>query len=168
MTVPKPTKTSLQQRARDLIAGTQKHLANETLAFDGATYTAAALVQLLQKLVDAIAAADAARARWKDALKELKDARATIVPVLGAFHSFVVNRFGNAPSTLEDFGIAPRKVRTPLTAEQKAAAVAKRKATREARHTVGPKQRAKIHAPAATTPTPPAPPAPGSPPKPAS
>ncbi len=101
--------------------------------------------------------ADAAKAEWKDALKSMKDGKATIVPVLGAFHAFVVNRFGNAPPTLEDFGIAPRKVRTPLTAEQKAAAAVTRKATRQARHIAGKKQRAKIKAPAATTPAAPAP-----------
>jgi hypothetical protein len=148
-----PTKSTLQQRARGLITGTQKHLANETLAFNGATFAAPALIQLLQQLIDVVTRSDAARAEWKDALKSMKDGKATIVPVLGAFHAFVVNRFGNAPSTLEDFGIAPRKVRTPLTAEQKAAAAVKRKATRAARHIVGKKQRAKIKAPVATTPT---------------
>ncbi len=149
----KPTKSTLQQRARGLITGTQKHLANETLAFNGATFAAPALIQLLQQLIDVVTRSDAAKAEWKDALKSMKDGKATIVPVLGAFQAFVVNRFGNAPSTLEDFGIAPRKVRTPLTAEQKAAAAVQRKATRAARHIVGKKQRAKIKAPAATTPT---------------
>ena len=157
----KPTKSTLQQRARGLITGTQKHLANETLSFNGATFAAPALIQLLQQLIDVVTRSDAAKAEWKDALKSMKDGKATIVPVLGAFHAFVVNRFGNAPSTLEDFGIAPRKVPTPLTAEQKAAAAVKRKATRQARHIVGKKQRAKIQAPAATTATTPAP---GTPP----
>jgi hypothetical protein len=157
MSGPNPTKSTLQQRARGLITGTQKHLANETLAFNGATFAAAALIQLLQQLIDVVTRSDAAKAEWKDALKSMKDGKATIVPVVGAFHAFVVNRFGNAPSTLEDFGIAPRKVRAPLTAEQKAAASVKRKATRAARHIVGKKQRAKIQAPAATTPTAPAP-----------
>jgi hypothetical protein len=156
-----PTKSTLQQRARGLITGTQKHLANETLAFNGATFAAPALIQLLQQLIDVVTRSDAAKADWKDALKSMKDGKATIAPVLGAYHAFVVNRFGNAPSTLEDFGIAPRKVRTPLTAEQKAVAAVQRKATRAARYIVGKKQRAKIKAPAATTP---ATPAPGTPP----
>jgi hypothetical protein len=157
-----PTKITLQQRARGLITGTQKHLANETLAFNGATFAAPALIQLLQQLIDVVTRSDAAKAEWKDALKSMKDGKATIVPVLGAFHAFVVNRFGNAPSTLEDFGMAPRKVRTPLTAEQKAAAAVKRKDTRAARHIVGKKQRAKIKAPAATTPAPGIPPTHGT------
>jgi hypothetical protein len=45
---------------------------------------------------------------------------------------------------LADFGITPPKARTPLSADQKAAAVAKRKATRAIRHTLGPKQKKNI------------------------
>jgi hypothetical protein len=161
MSGTKPTKSNLQQRARGLITGTQKHLSNETLAFNGVTFAAPALVQLLQQLIDVVTRSDTKKAEWKDALKAMKDAKAAIVPVVGGYHAYVVNRYGNAPSTLEDFGIAPRKVRTPLTAEQKAAAAVKRQATRQARHIVGKKQRAKIHAPTATTPTTPAP---GTPP----
>jgi hypothetical protein len=140
----KPTKTTLQQRARGLIAGTQKHLLNETLLFNGATFVPTALIQLLQQLIDVIPRADAAKANWKDALNAMNDAKAAVVPILGAYHSYIVNRFGNAPSTLEDFGIAPPKVRTPLSAEQKAVAVAKRKATRAIRHTLGPKQKKNV------------------------
>ncbi|MDP9149253.1 MAG: hypothetical protein M3O36_04835, partial [Myxococcota bacterium] len=84
---------------------------------------------------------------------------ATMVPVLLGYRRYVVNRFGNAPSTLEDFGIA-RKGRLPLTAEQKAAAALKRDATRKARHTMGTRQRAQVKAPAV-------PPLPVTPPKPA-
>jgi hypothetical protein len=140
----RPTKTTLQQRARGLIAGTQKHLSNETLSFNGATFEPTALTQLFQQLIDALVRADAVKANWKDALKAMKDAKAAVVPTLGAYQSYVVNRFGNAPSTLEDFGIAPCKVRAPLTAEQKALAVAKRKATRAIRHTLGPKQKKNV------------------------
>src|SRR5258708_5821653 len=50
----KTTKSTLQRRARGLITGTQKHLANETLAFNGAKFTAPALIQLLQQLIDVI------------------------------------------------------------------------------------------------------------------
>jgi hypothetical protein len=132
MSGTKPTKSNLQQRARGLITGTQKHLSNETLAFNGVTFAAPALVQLLQQLIDVVTRSDTAKAEWKDALKAMKDAKAAIVPVVGGYHAYVVNRYGNAPSTLEDFGIAPRKVRTPLTAEQKAAAAVKRQATRQA------------------------------------
>jgi hypothetical protein len=160
MSGTKPTKATLEQRARSLIAGTQKHFPNATLAFAGATFTTAALVQILQSLIDVIAGADTAHASWEDALKSMEDGKAKSVPIVRAYQSYVVNRFGNAPSMLADFGIEPRKSPAPLTAEQKAAAAAKRLATRQARHTMGKRQRAKVKAPAIA-------PATGTPPKPA-
>jgi len=57
---------------------------------------------------------------------------------MGAFVQFLRAAFGNQPDVLADFGLRPRKAATPLTVEQKAAAAAKRKATREARNTMGP------------------------------
>lgn len=50
-------------------------------------------------------------------------------PVIQAYQSYLESLLGNAPSTLADYGLAPRKVRAPLTVEQKAAAIAKRAAT---------------------------------------
>ena len=61
--------------------------------------------------------------------------------------AFVKASFGNAPDVLVDFGLSPRKATTPLTAEQKAVASAKRKATRAARHVMGSKQRKAVTAP---------------------
>jgi hypothetical protein len=48
--------------------------------------------------------------------------------------------FGSSPDVLADFGLAP-KARAQVTVEAKAVAAAKRKATRAARHTMGPKQK---------------------------
>jgi hypothetical protein len=131
------TKANLQQRVGSLIAGTQKHAPTGQLTFGGATYDATALVQLLQNLDNAITASDAAKAKWNDALKSQQDEQAKVGPVIQAYQSYLESLLGNAPSTLADYGLAPRKVRTPLTVEQKAAAVAKRAATRAARHTMG-------------------------------
>ena len=44
----------MQQQARGLITGTQKHLANETLAFNGARFATQALIQVLQELIDVV------------------------------------------------------------------------------------------------------------------
>jgi hypothetical protein len=60
------------------------------------------------------------------------------------FTAFVRSRFGSDPEALGDFDLAPRKARTPKTAEEKAVTVAKGKATREARHTMGPKAKQAI------------------------
>jgi hypothetical protein len=70
--------------------------------------------------------------------------------------------FAGSIDTLADFALKARKPRTPLTPEQKAAAVAKAEATRAARHTMGPKQKAAIKGtvPATAPATQPAAPAP--------
>jgi hypothetical protein len=152
------TRATLEQRIRGLIAGTQKHSPNGSLTFDGATYTAAALVQLLQGLRDTLGATDTAKASWQDALKDESEERAKLVSVIQAYRAWLLATYGNAPSTLADYGMTPRKARTPLTAEQKVAAAAKAKATREARHTMGSKQKKGVKGtmPAAVPTTPPA------------
>jgi hypothetical protein len=138
------TKVTLEQRIRGLIAGTQKHSPNGSLTFGGTTFTAQVLVQDLQSLADALAATDVARAAWKDALKNAVDTRAKVLPTMESYRSWVVATYGNAPSTLADYGMSPRKVRTPLTAEQKATAALKRTATRQARMTLGKNQKKAI------------------------
>jgi hypothetical protein len=131
------TKATLQQRVRSLIAGTQKEHPTGQLTFGGNTYESSALVQLLQNLDSAIAASDGAKAKWNDSLKVMQDEDAKMQPVIRAYQSYLVSLLGNAPSTLAEYGLAPRKVPAPLTVEQQVAAAAKRKATRKARNTMG-------------------------------
>jgi hypothetical protein len=150
------TKASIAEQIRGLIAGTQKHPQNGPLTFGGATYTDAAIVQALQSLSDATAAADAAQADWQDALKTMRAVRAKVGPVIRAYRSWLVATYGDAPALLADYGVTPPKARTPLTTEQQAEALAKRKATRAARHTMGTKQRKQVKGTVPTSPTPPA------------
>ncbi|MGH7436628.1 MAG: hypothetical protein ACRENE_13220 [Polyangiaceae bacterium] len=152
------SKKSLQQRVDDLVAGTSKHPPTGSLTLGNASYTAQSLAQVLKGLSDAIAAADAARASWQQALGKMAEARTSVIPVVRDYLGWVKVTYRSAPSTLADFGVAPPKVRTPLTVEQQAAAVAKREATRTARHTMGPVQKKKVKgtvapAPAPATPT---------------
>src|SRR5579863_9376372 len=126
------SKTQLQQRVQSLISGTQKHTPTGSLTFGGSSYDVASLVQLLQGLGNAIAASDAAKAKWNDATKAMRDQMATVEPVIRNYQSYLLATFGNAPSTLADYGLAPHKARTPLTGEQLAVAAAKRNATRQA------------------------------------
>ena len=138
------TKATLQQRVRSLISGTQKHYATGSLTVGGVSYDAATLIQTLQGLDSALTASDAAKAKWNDALKTGQDERTKVLPVIRELQSYLVSSLGNAPSTLADFGLAPRKVRAPRTAQELAAAAAKSKATREARKTMGTQQRKKV------------------------
>jgi hypothetical protein len=137
MSTSKIAKATLEQQIRGLVAGTQKHMTSGTLTLLGATYTATALVQLLQSLGDALAAVDTAKAGWQSTLKNEASVAAQVRPVIQAYRGWVLTTYGSAPSTLADYGVTPRKVPTPLTAEQKVARAAKAAATRKARNTMG-------------------------------
>ncbi|MGH7436215.1 MAG: hypothetical protein ACRENE_11125 [Polyangiaceae bacterium] len=134
----KVTKTSLQKRIGDLVAGTQKHASSTTsVTLGGKAYAAPALVQLLQSLVDALNATAAARAGWQDALAKEHVLHASVLPVVEGYREWVAVTYAGSPALLADYGVSPPRARTPLTAEQKAAASVKRAATRKARGTLG-------------------------------
>jgi hypothetical protein len=122
--------------AKTLIAGVQKHLANVgQLPLAGGLYTPPQMVTELQSLVTLRADVETAQA----ATKTKVDAEQAQMPGLRAFMSALVQyvraAYGTQADVLADFGLPPKKARTPLTVEQKAAAAAKREATRAARGT---------------------------------
>jgi hypothetical protein len=128
--------------AKDLIEGTAKHLASVgQLMLAGATFTPAQATTQLQAIVNAHADVDAARALLEAKLAAVHAQAAAQRVFLNAFVSFVRAAFGTSPDVLVDFGVKTRKTPTPQTVEAKAAAAAKRAATRAARHVMGPKQR---------------------------
>jgi hypothetical protein len=168
------TKTILAEQIRDLIAGTQKHPANGSFTFAGGTYTGPTLIQLFQSMADALVTADSAKAAWEDALKNASDVRGKVGPVIKAYRTWLVATYGNAPALLADYGLSPRKVAKPLSTDEQAQAIAKREATRAARHTMGTQQRKKVKgvvpttapvtsAPVPTAPSPAAPETPATP-----
>ena len=134
-------KQTLAHSITNLVTGTQKHLPNVALTLNGQSYTGASLSALFQSLGDALAKSGAAEATWHDTLQQERTLRAQVSPVLVSFTTWVLASYGGSPAILADFGLTPRKPRTPLDATQRAAAVAKSKATRAARHTVGSQQK---------------------------
>jgi hypothetical protein len=144
MTAPKTinskNKSNEATLAEQLAAGTQKHLSTITQLIVGSgTYTATQVETQLNAFAALRNDVDAAKAVVKAKLAD----EATQLPAMRAFFiafiAFVRAAFGNSPDILADFGLAPKKVPTPLTAVQKAAAAAKAKATRQARGTKGSK-----------------------------
>jgi hypothetical protein len=139
------TKSREASLAESLIAGTKKHFsAASSLAFEGGTFTPAQVEASLQTLADLRSAVDDAKAAAKTKIAaELAQAPA-LRSHMAAFVSFVRATFGNSPDVLADFGLAPKKAKKQPTAEEKAAASAKRKATRAARSTMGRVQKSKV------------------------
>ncbi|MGH7439052.1 MAG: hypothetical protein ACRENE_25465 [Polyangiaceae bacterium] len=142
MPVGKATRASL---AESLAAGTKKHLgAASSLAFGGGALTPAEVEAFLQRLADLRAAVESGKAEAAARIAEERAQAPALHGQMKAYVSFVRARFGDQPDVLADFGLEPRKARTPLTIDEQAAAVAKRKATRQARHTMGKKQKKKV------------------------
>ena len=158
-------KTQTTSRAQQILTGTEKHFSNagELLPFGGTTRTVAAVVQVLQTLAALRAAVLAAQATAKTKVADENDQAPALLAIVDDYVAFIRAKFGQQPDVLVDFGLAPRKVAAPLTAEQKAVAAAKRTATRQARHTMGTVQKktvkGAIHASLVVTPAPGSPPA---------
>jgi hypothetical protein len=130
--------------AEQLIAGTNKHLTSTTqVLLVGVSYTPAQVTQQLQTLVNLRSSVDAAKATVQAKLAAEKAQMPALSTFMGALVSYVKASFGNAPDVLADFGLHP-KARAQPTVQAKTAAAAKRKATRAARHTTGPKQKLSV------------------------
>ena len=132
--------------AEQLAAGAQKHLANAgQLTFAGGTFTPQQVVDRLNSVATLRADADAAKATAKAKVSAEKTQLPALREFMLAFVALVKVLFGASPDVLADFGIQPKKARKPLTPEQKAAAKAKRAATRKARGVIGRVKRAQVH-----------------------
>jgi hypothetical protein len=135
-------KSQVVALTQQLIAGTAKHLTGTTqVQLVGSSFTSADITAKLQSLVTLESDVNAAEAATKAKLAT----RTANMPSLRTFESAYVAylkvAYKGSPDVLADFGIQPPKVRVPLTVEAKAAAAAKRAATRAARHTMGSQQK---------------------------
>lgn len=139
-----PSNATVLTQVQALIAGIQKHFPNGSFTFGNTAYTTATLSQALQSLANAYSDLNAAHARVKEAGLTLTTMQTQMEPLMRNCKRFIQSAFGTAPQTLADFGMQPTKARTPLTVEQKAVAAAKLRATRKARGTTSPKQKAAV------------------------
>jgi hypothetical protein len=132
-------RTTTQAQDAQILIGLKKDLPTlSNLPLAGAIYSTATLSALVQSRIDAASAVLVARANYAHAISAYKAVSATVTPVVRGLHQYVINAYGPTGTQLADFGFLPTK-RATQTPEKKVAAVAKRKATRTARGTVGPK-----------------------------
>jgi|ERR1019366_742432 hypothetical protein len=139
-------KTTRADSIRKVKAGLQKYYASTPLVLAGTTYAPSALQAFLQTDIDVNDTSTQARANWLHTVAVARDTDTKTDPVLRAIRAQVQSQYGEAPNAetvLADFGLAPRK-KAPQTVATKAVAVAKNKATRTARNTMGPKAKAKV------------------------
>jgi hypothetical protein len=137
-------KSGLVLQVTQLIEGTEKHFPTGTSVTVGSgTFTAPEIASRLQALVTLRKAVDAAKAQTREMLAAEAAAAPALRTLAREVAAFARVVFRNKPAVLADFGIYP-KARAPQTVEARAAANAKRAATRVARHTMGSKQKKAI------------------------
>jgi hypothetical protein len=137
----KSTKSQVVVRAKQVIAGTAKHLAStQQIVLSGSSFTPDQITSKLQQLVTLRSDVDAAKATAAAKIVTEKAQAPALTALLSAFESFVKVSFGTSPDVLADFGLVP-KARATVTAQAKAAAAVKSAATRAARHTMGSRQK---------------------------
>jgi hypothetical protein len=139
-------KTNRGSRLRKTIAGILKYFPNLTVTLAGVSYTSNDLIKLFQSDIDTSTVSANAKAAWLADVQLERDSHRKVDPVFRHFRSWVITQLGDtqdAAQKLDDFGFAPRKTRKK-TAEKKAAAAVKAKATRTARHTMGSLQRKSV------------------------
>ncbi len=177
VTTSKSNKVVTLVRLQSLISGLQKRFPNGQFTLGKTAFTTATLVQLFESLITAIDDVNTAQASAKDAVAAMREVEAKVDPVIRDLKRFILATFGDtATQELADFGMEPPKAPAPRTIEEKAAAAAKLRATRQARGTASKKKKlavkgngtgveiTPITAPAPATPSAqPAPVAPGAP-----
>jgi hypothetical protein len=141
-------KTSrIQQQTADqkLMDGlTQSQQTLPSFMIGSASIKTTDVIAILQERIKNANTVESTRAAWQTAVKGNRDERVKTQLLVSGVRQSLQMMFAGSIDTLAEYGLAPRKQRTPLTPEEKAAAVAKARATREARHTMGSRQKAKI------------------------
>jgi hypothetical protein len=111
---------------------------------NGTTYTQSALVTLVQGVVAPYITVQTLRGQLAKAVEVMDAAEVSSEATIAAVIASLIQYFGSASPVLPKLGIASKKPRQPMTAEQKAQAVARARATRLLRGTKGKRQKEAI------------------------
>lgn len=129
---------------RSLLAGLKTNATDHPSTLAGQTYTDGQLIARVQVSLDAEAKVQTLKNDLHDALIECDEVRARETEFLKGVRALVQGRHLGSHTTLQDFGMVPKKPPTKRTGEQRVVMTAKNRATREKRGTLGPKQKAAI------------------------
>ncbi len=141
-----PNKNTAQALDKKAIQGVDKYLAKvKIVTVAGANYTPDELKAVLQDEIDAIEALDEVQAQMQQQVADTRAAKAKASVTRAGLRAHILGNYGAvAVQMLVDFGMSVPKAKGKKTAQVKADAVTKALATREARHTMGKKQKLAI------------------------
>jgi hypothetical protein len=121
-----------------------KYCPSTVFTIGGQSYTTPQVAALITAILNVSLAVAPAKAAYLAAMQAVKQTEAQDGEIVKEVRQVVALMFNNAPTTLADLAIAPRKSPKPLSAEARAAATAKARATRKARGTTSKKEKATI------------------------
>jgi hypothetical protein len=150
------SKSDVIVRDRKAIAGIETHYGSApAIVLGGESYAPSDVVKVFQDHLDALDAAAAAKAAFHVAIAAQEAAGAKAKALFQSLKVRALSDFANQADVLAAMGISLPKRRAP-SVDTRATAKAKAKATRDARHTMGKRQKANIKGTVpSTTPTPP-------------
>jgi hypothetical protein len=135
------------QTAQDqkFVAAFNKYFAKSTkITVNETQYTPAQIAKLVQSLVDAEVNVETTRGNYSRAIAAEKTTAGATKSVYEGAKQLVLVTYGTNPAVLSEFGLTAKKQPGPKTVATKQAAIVQMKATRVARHTMGPRQKAEI------------------------
>ena len=130
----------------NIIAGTKKRFpdGSRQVPIRGVPMTVDEVTAKMQTFVDNRDAVEMAQAAATAKVAAERAQAPSLLAIIAAYVAFVRLTFGNSADALTDFGIPPPKARTPMTAEAKAIAAAKARATRVVRGTASKKAKKNV------------------------
>jgi hypothetical protein len=153
MNIDKDTRSNQYRLAN--VGLQQEYPPTATIVLAGVSFAPADIAKAFQAVVDAADATTAATAMFHKAVADEQAAIATAGPMYRALKAYILNAHKASPDVLAAFGftLPSRQVPSAATVSD---AVTKRAATRKARHTMGPRQKAGIKGTVTTAPATPA------------
>jgi hypothetical protein len=126
--------------------------ANGPLPHKGTSYDQAGLTQLVNGYLAPYESVRNMRTQLKAGVASRKAGAADTKDFIKTFEASAMGQYGESSTEFAAFGFKPQK-KAELTVEQKQHKLDQARATRAARHTVGPKQRASIRGVVPPTPS---------------
>jgi hypothetical protein len=139
----KINKAELRAFEQMVISGLRTLLPARTIPIAGSTVKSVDLQAQLRQHLVMLDAVDAARAKLHAVVAEERALRATLEPLIAGLRGYALGVFGEASADFRTFGFRPHVVGVK-SAETKARAVAKLRATRTARSTRGKREKMSI------------------------
>jgi hypothetical protein len=143
-TVMNTNQTAKKAKFRARADGIDKNLSKQpSIVLGGKAWAPNVLAQVYRNWIAKADTADSADIAAAKARKERDDAEKALVVIDRDFQAYVEALHGRTSATLNDYAFKPARKRR-MKVKDKAQAQEKAKATREARHTMGKRQKSRI------------------------